>query len=179
MVKIIFLLATLVAGIIFFSFQCDYMTFLSQGDHGRDFYSFKKTSEGALPYKDYWSTNGPLMPYYHASFYHIFGTTLQTTLLAHNLLAICLGILVYLCCSCFASPAISFICAMWYWLIRGNGFFYTFNHIGALFLLLLVIYCLFRNIKGQKESCSYINLLFTVSLSLLKSLLQLYTDPLP
>ncbi len=149
--QIIFLLITLLAGVIILSPRLNFHPYLAQGDHGRDLYSFKKTSEGAVPYKDYWSQNGPLMPYYYSVFYHSFGTSLQSTLKGFNFLVLLVGVFIYLCCSTVMTPLGSFSCAMWYWAFRGNEFFYTFNHIGAVFFMITTLYCSLQYTKKSSR----------------------------
>jgi hypothetical protein len=79
--RMFFLALVVLAGIVILYPHLNYQFYLSQGDHGRDLYSFKKTFEGGIPYKDYDSQNGPLMPYYYSLFFRFFGVSVQTTLL--------------------------------------------------------------------------------------------------
>ena len=145
-----FLILTLAVGFYILAPLHDFQFQLSQGDHGRDLYSFKKTFEGAVPYRDYWTINGPLMPYYYSCFFHFLGVSIQSVLLGYYLLVLLIGVLIYLVCSVFLSPAISFACALWYWASRGQEFFYTYNHVGAIFLVLIVIYFLFQYLKNPR-----------------------------
>jgi len=92
----IFLLLTIVVGIFILYPTNNVELFLSQGDHGRDLYAFKKTAEGALPYKDYFWNYGPLMPFYYAFFIKVFNPGIQSVLLGQNVLNFISGILVYL-----------------------------------------------------------------------------------
>src|SRR3989338_7336345 len=117
--KALFLLFVFVSGVAIYYPQLDFHFWLSQGDHGRDLYSFKKTFEGALPYRDYLSQNGPLMPYYYALFYRIFGVNIQSVLIGYNLLVILSGMMIFLICSVFMSPTLSLAGSLWYWAFRG------------------------------------------------------------
>lgn len=148
--KAFFLLLTVAAGVFIMWPLHDFQYYLAQGDHGRDLYCFKKTMEGALPYRDYSWLFGPLMPYYYSIFYLLGGVTIQSVLLGQGLLVLLAGILVYLTCAVFLSPAMSFVCALWYWAFRGAEFFYTYNHIGGLAALLAAVYFLFRYIRGNR-----------------------------
>ena len=154
----LFFIITLCVGLFTVVPKFNYNPYLSQGDHGRDLYLFQKTSEGQLPYRDIQTQNGPLMPYYYSFVYLFTGPTIQGTLLGYNLLVLLSGILLFLIASSFLSPLSAFTCALWYWAWRGNEFFYTFNHIGAVVGVLLCILCLFRYIKTKKENCILIGL---------------------
>jgi hypothetical protein len=144
------LLLVILCGLLILSPALDFQEGLSQGDHGRDLYSFKKTYEGQAPYKDYWTQNGPLMPYYYAVFYRFFGPTIQTTLLGYYLLVLLIGIFVFLACATFTKPFTAFLCALWYWAFRGTELFYTYNHIGAIFLISVIVFCSLAYIKNQR-----------------------------
>jgi len=148
--KIFFLLLTIFAGIIILWPLHNFQNYLSQGDHGRDLYCFKKTMEGALPYRDYSWLFGPLMPYYYSIFYFLGGISIQSVLLGYLLLVLLTGIVIYLICSVFLSPAISFVCALWYWCFRGIEFFYTYNHNGGLLTLMIAFYCLLKYIRDNR-----------------------------
>ena len=142
--KKFFFFLTLFAGIAFLIPQADFQHFIAQGDHGRDLYCFKKTLSGALPYRDYSWVLGPLMPYYYALIFKIFGATIQSAVLGQNLLVLACGMTLFGICSIFLSPAIACACALCYWAFRGAEFFYTYVHISGTFHLLLVIYFLFN-----------------------------------
>jgi len=148
--KALFLLLTIVAGIIILWPLHNFQYYLAQGDHGRDLYCFKKTMEGALPYRDYSWLFGPLMPYYYSIFYFFGGVSIQSVLLGQGLLILLAGIFVYLTCAVFLPPALSFVCALWYWGFRGAEFFHTYNHIGGLLALLITLYCLFQYIHKNR-----------------------------
>lgn len=148
--KIFFLFLSVVIGIIILKPSLNFQPYLAQGDHGRDLYAFKKTMEGALPYRDYSWPFGPLMPYYYAIFYKLFGTSVQSVLLGQNLLILLSGIFIYLICLVFIPPVLSFIAALWYWGFRGTEFFYTYTHNGGILTLLIVVYCLVQYIKEPR-----------------------------
>src|SRR3989338_668613 len=142
--RLLFLFLTVVAGLLVLLPFHDFQYFLAQGDHGRDLYCFKKTLDGALPYRDYSWLFGPLMPYYYSACYLLGGISIQSVLLGQGLLILLAGILIYLICAAFLPPALSFVCAFWYWSYRGTEFFYTYNHIGVIVAILVAIYCVFR-----------------------------------
>ena len=149
--KIIFLLFTIIAGILILWPLLNFQSFISTGDHGRDLYCFQKTMEGALPYQDYSWLYGPLMPYYYGIFFSLGGISIQSVLLGQFFLILLVGIFIFSTCAVFLPPAMSFICALWYWSFRGSEFFYTYNHIGGLLAMLATLYCLFKYID-QKRS---------------------------
>ncbi|MEI8011657.1 MAG: hypothetical protein WCI27_04145, partial [Candidatus Omnitrophota bacterium] len=51
--KIFFFCLTAAVGAWIFASLGNYQTALSQGDHGRDLYAFKRILEGAVPYRDF------------------------------------------------------------------------------------------------------------------------------
>ncbi|OGX38600.1 MAG: hypothetical protein A3D87_05165 [Omnitrophica WOR_2 bacterium RIFCSPHIGHO2_02_FULL_50_17] len=149
--RLLFLFLTVVAGLLVLLPFHDFQYFLAQGDHGRDLYCFKKTMEGALPYRDYSWLFGPLMPYYYSLFYHLFGVSIQSVLLGQNLIILLAGVFIFLICSVFISSSMAFMCALWYWAFRDVEFFYTYNHIGGLLTLLAAIYFSFRYIDKNRR----------------------------
>ncbi len=164
--KILSVIIVLAVGFFILLPNLDFQFYLAQGDHGRDLYSFKKTFEGAVPYKDYSSLNGPLMPYYYSLFYHIFGVSIQSTLIGYYLIILLTGLLVFCAARLYLDSFPAFICALWYWAFRGLGFYYTYNHCGALFLMILVIYCLLAYIRtpGKKHIIAGLIALFLLLL---------------
>ncbi|MFH1361004.1 MAG: hypothetical protein ABIJ41_08280 [Candidatus Omnitrophota bacterium] len=141
--------------------------YFSQSDNGRDLYGFMKTAQGGIPYRDYRWEYGPLMPYYYALFYRIFSTSIQTTLIAQNLLILLSGLVVFLTCSVFFSGLLSFVCATWFWAFQGE-FFYTYNHSGGVLALLIILYYLTKYIKESKLSFAHWGFLWTFLLCLIR-----------
>jgi len=166
--RIFFLLLTIIAGIFILWPLHNFQNYLSQGDHGRDLYCFKKTMEGALPYRDYSWLFGPLMPYYYSIFYALGGVSIQSVLVGYILLILLTGVFVYLTCSVFFSPAMSFVCALWYWCFRGIEFFYTYNHIGGLLTLIAALYCVFKYIRDNRLFYVYAGFICIFLLTLIR-----------
>ncbi|MFA5088393.1 MAG: hypothetical protein WC552_05100, partial [Candidatus Omnitrophota bacterium] len=166
--KLIFLLLTVLAGILTLWPLHDFQAYVDQGDHGRDLYCFKKTLDGAVPYRDYSWLFGPLMPYYYGLFYRLFGISIQSVLLGQNLLILLTGTVVYLLCSVFLSPPLSFACALWYWAFRGVEFFYTYNHTGGIAVLLFVLYLLLKYIKEPKSLYAFAGFLCLFLLTMIR-----------
>lgn len=171
--KSIFLLLTILAGIIILYPHLDYQPYLAQGDHGRDLYSYKKTFEGGIPYKDFSTQNGPLMPYYYSLFYHLFDVSISSTLLGYNFCILLTGLLIYLICSAYLDPLLSFCASLWYWAFRGTEFFYTYNHIGGIVMMLAAVYFLVRYIKGSDKKCIYFGFLSIIFLLLIRATIGL------
>lgn len=164
-----FLLLTILTGLFTLAPYHNFQPYLAQGDHGRDLYSYKATMEGALPYQDYSSEFGPLMPYYYSLFYRLFGVKVQSVLLGYNFLILTLGVIIYLACAVFLPPFFAYTCAVWYWAFRGAEFFYTYNHVGGLCALLTCLYCLLLYIRTprQKYICfAFLSLFFLLLIRL-------------
>src|SRR3989338_1493670 len=94
--RVLFLCLTLICGVCLLTPTIDFQHWLSQGDHGRDLYSFKKTFEGGLPYRDYQSSNGPLMPFYYSLFFWLLGVSVQSVLWGYAILVLSAGAVLYL-----------------------------------------------------------------------------------
>jgi hypothetical protein len=148
---LIFLLLTVLAGILIYVTRCDFQPFVSQGDHGRDLYAFKRVMEaGAVPYRDFSWLFGPLMLYYYVAFFKLLGVTIQSAIIAQNVLVILTGVFLYLAASRLMPASFSFICALWYWAFRGREFFYTYNHSGGLLCLAILAFALFRYMEDSR-----------------------------
>jgi len=161
----IFFILTIFTGIIALWPYQNFQYWIAQGDHGRDLYCFKRTLDGALPYRDYSWLFGPLMPYYYGLFFEIFGLTIPSVLLGQNLLLLAAGTLVFLMSSLFFSPAIAYVAAVWYWAFRGMDFFYTYNHTGGIVAILASLYCGLLYVKNPLRK--YVLLGFVSLLALL------------
>ncbi len=166
--KTFFLILTIVAGVLILWPLHNFQHYLSQGDHGRDLYCFKKVIEGAIPYQDFSWLFGPLMPYYYGLFYLLGGVSIQSVLLGQILLIFLAGIFMYRICCVFLPPALSFLCAFWYWSFRGAEFFYTYNHIGGLLALLITLYCAFKYIDNNKHRYIYAGFFSILALMLIR-----------
>ncbi len=166
--RVIFLVLTITAGMILLYPHHDFQGMLSQGDHGRDLYAFKKVYEGAIPYRDFYTKNGPLMPYYYSLCFHLFGMSIQSVVLGFNVLVFFMGMGIFSVCSIFLSPAFSFLASLWYWTFRGPEFFYTYNHIGAIVLILLNLGCLFKYFKNPRWIYLFMGYVLILPLSLIR-----------
>jgi len=147
----VFLLITILCGIITLLPLVSHHRYLSSGDHGRDLYCFKKVMTGALPYRDFSWVFGPLMPYYYSIFYYLFGISIQSVLLGQNFLILLAGIFIFLACATFLSLPMSFLAALAYWTFRGAGFYFTYSHTGGLVAILGSVAFLLKYIKKPDQ----------------------------
>ncbi|MDE2009912.1 MAG: hypothetical protein KGJ09_07535 [Candidatus Omnitrophica bacterium] len=161
------LLAVLAAGIIIAAPYTNFQEYLSQGDHGRDLYAAQAVFRGELPYKDFWWVYGPLMPYYYGLFFKIFGTKISSMILGKLCLRIAGGILMALGLLEIASPLAAFIGACWFMFFQ-QDFFYTYNHIGGLVMILGVAWRLLAYIQKSSSKAPWSSLPFIFVLCLIK-----------
>jgi len=164
---IFFLILTLYAGIISNIPYLDYQPLLSQGDHGRDLYCFKMTAEGSQPFRDYWWQYGPLMPYYYALFFKLFGVSIQSVLLGKAIIRLLCGVVIYFLGITIMSPAMAFIAAFWFYVFMPD-FFYTYSHIGGLPFLMLVLLGIFKYSEKPAPQNFYLGLSGVFFLSLIR-----------
>ncbi len=164
----LFLLLTILSGIITLYPSHNFQFFLAQGDHGRELYCYRKVLEGALPYRDFSWPFGPLLLYYYGLFYLVFGVCIQSVLLGQLFFILMITILIYLICSEFISPYLSWACALWYLAFRGAEFFHSYHHVGGIALILLTIYSLFRYIRTSRPSFAHIGFLSLFLLMLVR-----------
>ena len=136
--KSLTLLSVLVIGIIITAPFSNFQDYLAQGDHGRDLYAAQAVYRGELPYKDFWWVYGPLMPYYYGLFFKIFGVHISSMILGKLILRITGGILICLAMMEVASEIAAFLCACWFMLFQ-QDFFFTYNHIGGIVMILGVV----------------------------------------
>ena len=165
--KALTLLLVLVAGILITAPYANFQSYLSQGDHGRDLYAAQAVYRGELPYKDFWWVYGPLMPYYYGMFFKIFGTQISSMLLGKLVLWILCGVLVCLSLLQVTSEIAAFLCACWFILFH-QDFFFTYNHIGGIVMILGVTSCLLSYIKNNSIKAAWGALGFIFTLCLIK-----------
>ena len=165
--KKFFLLLTLCVGCLLLLPSIDFQPILAQGDHGHDLYSFEQVLKGKTPYKDFWWVYGPIMPYYYALAYSIFGVTIQSALIGKFILTLLAGIFFYLTMATVITPLFAFLSAVWFF-IYYQGFFFTFNHIGGVTVFIAFLYFLFLYIKELKTSYALWSLFFIFILNFIK-----------
>lgn len=155
------------AGLFLLFHYASFQPFLSQGDHGRDLYAFTQTLNGQLPYHDYWWVYGPLMPYYYALFFKIFGIAIPSILVGKILLSVLSGIFIFFALSLFIPTLFAFMGAMWFWIYQPD-FFFTYNHAGGIFCLTGILFSLFSYIKKPRTFYLYLAFFLTLLLCLIK-----------
>jgi len=165
--KFLLLLLVLGAGILITAPYANFQTFLSQGDHGRDLYAAQAVYRGELPYRDFWWDYGPLMPYYYGLFFKIFGTHVSSVILGELLLRIFGGILVYLGLVEICSELAAFLCSCWFMFFQPE-FFFTYNHMGGIVMILGVTSCLLSYIQRNSLKAAWGALGFIFTLCLIK-----------
>ena len=163
----IFLFLTIIFGIIIFSPYADFQDFLAQGDHGRDLYAAQAVLRGEIPYKDFWWVYGPLMPYYYAAFFKLFGIRITSILLGKMALNIAGGIFCFLAVCEISVPAAAFATSLWLMCFQ-QDFFFTYNHVGGIALVLAIIWMHLAYIRHPRIGPAYAALTFVFLLGLVK-----------
>lgn len=126
-----------------------FQSILSQGDIGRDLYTFEQVWKGKLVYKDIWWVYGPLMPYYYGLFYLIFGFKITSILLGKLLVNICAAVFFYLAGSTVMAPFWAFLSACFFLQFQ-QDFFFTYNHIGGVALTIAVFWLILKYLHEGK-----------------------------
>ena len=145
------LILVILSGIILLWPMHNFQFAVAQGDHGRDLYAFDQVWKGQLPYKDFLWFYGPFMPYYYGLFLKIFGLNIKSVLIGKIFCELIGGIFIFLIGRTIASALAGFWAAVWFWLFWEN-FIYTYNHVGAVIVLLGCLYGLFQYLYFKKES---------------------------
>lgn len=165
--KLIFLILLVFSGFILLDHTLFYQPYLAQGDHGRDLYAFAATLRGDLPYRDYWWVYGPLMPFYYAGFFQLFGVSVSSALLGAFTLNMTAAVFVYLTLSLYGPVFLAYLGALWFLLFRPE-FFFTFSHVGGIMLLCAFFFFILSSFKLRKTSRLYGALLSAFLLGLVK-----------
>lgn len=163
----IYLLLTIAAGIVLLWPGLNFQDWLSTGDHGRDLDAAEQALRGKIVYQDYWWVYGPVMPYYYAIFYKIFGIKIQSILIGKFVIKMTAGLLCYGAVATLFRPITAMMAALWFWTFQ-QDFFFTYSHIGGILLVMAVIWCLMHYIRDQKTVTLWQGLLFCFILSLIK-----------
>jgi len=165
--KLLVLALVVAAGVLITAPYTSFQNHLSQGDHGRDLYAAQAVYRGELPYKDFWWVYGPLMPYYYGLFFKIFGTQIGSILLGKLILRVAGGILVCLALGQVASLTAACLAACWFMLFQ-QDFFFTYNHLGGIVMILGVAFCLLSYIQKNSIKAAWGALSFIFALCLVK-----------
>ena len=138
---------------------------LSPGDMGRDLYQYQRTLEGELPFRDYWTQYGPLMFFYYAFWFLVGGVNLMSARIALGVIYLLTAVSAYLALRLFVSPAVAFLSSLAF---LNLDMTWTFNHIGALPLMLLSIFCLWKFFLTQRSGWCYGGALALTGVALIK-----------
>ena len=149
MSKRIFLILVILAAVIFGIPHLNFQESLSQGDIGRDLYTFEQVMHGKMVYKDIWWVYGPLMPYYYGLFYLIFGFKVSSILLGKLVLNILGGVFFFLASS-VVTPAFWAFLAACFFLHTQQEFFFTYNHLGGLVLIQAVLWLILKYLYEEE-----------------------------
>ncbi len=140
---------TAIAGILLFLPSINFQLHIAQGDHGNNLYVFWKTLKGAIPYRDYWWVYGPLMPYYYAAFFKYLGISIQSVLWGYNFLHYASGLVFFATTKRLFPFLASFTATLFFW-VALPPFEHTYNHIGGIFIILVVISALWRYLDDPR-----------------------------
>jgi len=165
--KAFLLLVVFGSGIIIIFPYANWQGYLAQGDHGRDLYAAQAVLRGELPYRDFWWVYGPLMPYYYGLFYKIFGIKISSIILGKLALKLMGGILMCLAMMEISSWIAAYLTACWF-MIMVPDFFFTYNHIGGIVMILGVAFCLLAYIQKTRLAFGWGALAFILLLGLIK-----------
>jgi len=165
--RFFYLSIVLLMGVIINIPELDFQSGIAQGDHGRELYAFKAVIDGERPYRDFWWPYGPLMPYYYSVFLKCLGVSIQSVMAGRMLLILLSGIFFFLALSCFIPILPASVGTVWFFLFNPH-FTHTYNHVGAVSLMPIVIYLLFLYIKAPHIKYLYIGLTIIFIVSIVK-----------
>jgi hypothetical protein len=165
--KTVMFIFTLIVGLIILYPTIDFYPALATGDHGRDFYAYEATMNGAVPYIDYWWVYGPFMPYVYGFFLKLFGTSMLSVLFTKAIIIFASGLFVFSSMTLVTGPVIAFLAAVWFYAFQPE-FFYTFNHAGGILAALSIFYLLTKYLLYADRKYLYFTLPAVFILSLIK-----------
>lgn len=165
--KFIYLMLTFVLGLVILWPSLGFQDWLSTGDHGRDLDAAEAVLRGKIVYRDYWWVYGPLMPYYYALFYKLFGIKISSILLGKFVIKLTAGIFCFLAVSSLFTPLAAMMATLWFWTFQ-QDFFFTYSHIGGILFVMTVIWCLLNYMRDQKDITLWQGLIFCLVLAMIK-----------
>ncbi len=163
----LFSILTILTGLILFYFYRNFSLFIVQGDHGNNFYCFRRTWEGALPYQDYWWVYGPLMPYYYSAFYSLLGLNMGSVIIGYRLLNVFSMLVFYKIIRIFSKDYFAFTSALFFYIFAPE-FPHTYNHAGGILMILGTVYFLLMYSKNKRSVFLYSAVVCIFFLSLIK-----------
>ena len=154
--------------ILFWGLTIDAPPYLSSDDMGKDLYPFEMALRGHWPCRDYYWQYGPLMLFYYSSWLAVGGIHLLSVRLGYAALYILSSILCFKTLRLLVSPPVAFLASLSF-LIQGMVYpFYNFNHIGAIPLLLVSIFSLWKFLREGKVRWGYFGTLALIGMALVK-----------
>ena len=138
---------------------------LTPGDMGRDLYASQMVLEGRLPFRDYWWQYGPLMPFYYAFWLLVAGVNLVSVKIGVGVVYFLCSFLTYRLLRLFTSAPVAFLSALAF---LGFDMTWTFNHIGAIPLLLLSLFSLWKFFLTGQCRWPYLGMLALTAATLVK-----------
>jgi ABC-type amino acid transport system permease subunit len=165
--RALFLMLALCVGVLIIYPRQGGEAWFDPGDRGRDVYAFERTLHGELPYKDYFWFYGPLMPYVYAGFLGVLGCQISSVILCKSCLTLLAAAFLYLAVSELCAPLTAFFACAWF-LVFYPDFFFTYNHIGGVAMIMAVLWTLFAYIRTARLSHAFLGLLWCFLLALIK-----------
>ncbi len=138
---------------------------LTTGDMGRDFYAFQLMTQGHWPVRDYWWQYGPLMPVYYAFWFLVGGVNILSVRMGLAAIYLLSSILTYQILRLFTQAPVAFLSSLAF---LSFDMTWTFNHIGAIPLLLFSIFSLWKFFLTHHKRWCYLGLLSVVAIAWLK-----------
>ncbi len=163
----LFLGLLILAGLIILWPYHNFQEHLAPGDHGRDLYAGQAVLRGDAPYKDFWWVYGPFMPYVNGLCYKILGTHITSLIVGKLFLKLMAAIFLYLGLCAFLTPLGAFMAGLWFLLFHPD-FFFTYNHIGGIAMVMAVFCALCQFLKYGQLRWIYAALCAALILGLIK-----------
>lgn len=121
--------------------QWEFQHCLAQNDHGRELYLAWKVYQGETPYVDFNWYYGPLMLYYYASCFQLFGLNIGSAKLGWTILFSLAVLIMYGGTRRFLSPLFAWGATTAFMAVYPL-WFHSYNHIGVTLALVLFLFLL-------------------------------------
>ncbi len=157
----------IVAGLFILWPYHNFQEHLSPGDHGRDLYAGQAALRGEAPYQDFWWVYGPLMPYINGLCYKLLGVHITSLIIQKLFFKLLAAIFLYLGLAVFITPLAAFLAGIWFLLFHPD-FFFTYNHIAGIAMVLGVCWALCHFLRNGALRWIYTALFFAFILGLIK-----------
>jgi hypothetical protein len=165
--RALLLILALCAGVLIVYPRQGWEEWFDPGDRGRDLYAFDRTLHGDLPYTDYHWFYGPLMPFVYGGFCKVLGSQMSSVIIGKLFLTLVAAVLLFLAVSEVAAPVTAFFASVWF-LVFYPEFFFTYNHIGGIAMILAVLWMLFAYVRTSRRGWALGGLFGCFVLALIK-----------